>query len=149
MVREEKTMTRGEAVDFLEKCRWWFEPFTSEKEKWNEALDVAIEALTQDSRKFTQDLISRQDAFRTYQVKVCHGVACSECQMIEADGTCRIEAWLKDLSSADRPKGKWLSGDCKGAHCSVCDEYTPFTTAGRSYPFCPNCGAKMGGGPND
>ena len=52
-------MTRKEVVDFLEKCRWWFEPFTSEKEQWNEALDIAIEALTQES---TQDLISRQDA---------------------------------------------------------------------------------------
>lgn len=55
-------MTRGEAADFLEKCRWWFEPFTSEKEQWNEALDIAVEALTQYSRKVTQDLISRQDA---------------------------------------------------------------------------------------
>jgi len=39
-------MTKGEVVDFLEKCRWWFEPFTSEKEQWNEALDIAIEALS-------------------------------------------------------------------------------------------------------
>lgn len=40
-------MTRGEATDFLEKCRYWFVSYTSEKEKWNEAIDMAIEALTE------------------------------------------------------------------------------------------------------
>ena len=39
------TMTRGEATDFLEKCRYWFMPYTSEEDAWNEALDMAIEAL--------------------------------------------------------------------------------------------------------
>ncbi len=36
---------------------------------------------------------------------------------------------------------RWLSGDCKGAHCSYCEEYTPFIYG--SYNYCPNCGAKM------
>ena len=35
----------------------------------------------------------------------------------------------------------WLSGDCKGAHCSNCEEYTPFVYG--AYNFCPNCGADM------
>lgn len=38
-------MTIEEASDFLEKCRRWFEPYTSEKKMWNEALDMAIQAL--------------------------------------------------------------------------------------------------------
>lgn len=37
----------------------------------------------------------------------------------------------------------WLSGDCKGAHCSNCEEYTPFVYG--AYNFCPNCGADMRG----
>ena len=39
------TMTKGEAMGFLEKCRYWFMPYTSEEDTWNEALDMAIEAL--------------------------------------------------------------------------------------------------------
>lgn len=42
---EVKMMNRREAADFLDKCRWWFEPYTSVPEKWNEAIDMAIEAL--------------------------------------------------------------------------------------------------------
>ena len=38
------TMTKGEAINFLEKCRW-FIPYTSEADAWDEALDMAIEAL--------------------------------------------------------------------------------------------------------
>ena len=59
-------MKKDEAIDFLEKCRWWFEPYTSEEEKWNDALDMAIEALTHEIHTETHgvcsDLISRQDA---------------------------------------------------------------------------------------
>ncbi len=36
---------------------------------------------------------------------------------------------------------KWLNGDCKGAHCSNCKEYTPFIEG--YYDYCPRCGAKM------
>lgn len=43
-----QSMNRQEAADFLDKCRWWFEPYTCEKDKWNEALDMAIEALQDD-----------------------------------------------------------------------------------------------------
>ena len=35
----------------------------------------------------------------------------------------------------------WLSGDCKGAHCSNCEEYTAFIYG--NYDYCPHCGAKM------
>lgn len=121
------------------------------------ALDMAIEALTNADPNADQhvqhvgcvDLISRQDAFRTYQVKVCHGVACSECQIIEADGTCRIEAWLKDIPSADRPTGHIVT-KCNGefrptvwAECSECGE--PIDPWDK---FCRHCGARMKGNAN-
>ena len=38
-------ITKGEAIGFLDKCRYWFMPYTSEEDTWNEALDMAIEAL--------------------------------------------------------------------------------------------------------
>ncbi len=100
-------MTRGEVADFLEKCRWWFEPFTSEKEQWNEALDMAIEALQQvtgklnnrdDSlltadaeavkeRKSKLDLISRQDAIEAFAdmregYPVVHGDMLSDADVV-------------------------------------------------------------------
>ena len=53
-------MTKKEAVNFLEKCRRWFEPYTSEKEEWNEVLDMAIKALQNDVNDYSNDLISRQ-----------------------------------------------------------------------------------------
>lgn len=52
-------MTREETIGFLDKCRWWFEPYTSEEEKLGEAIDMAIEAL---SAEPSGDLISRQAA---------------------------------------------------------------------------------------
>ena len=47
------------------------------------------------------------------------------------------------ISRQSRPviHANWLSGDCKGAHCSNCEEYTPFVYG--AYNFCPNCGADM------
>lgn len=41
----EKKLTKPEAIFYLKRCKDWFPPFTPEVEKWNEALDEAIEAL--------------------------------------------------------------------------------------------------------
>ena len=56
-------MTNEEAMDFLEKCRYWFMSYISEEDKWNEALDMAIEAM---QAKTYGDLISRQDALKPF-----------------------------------------------------------------------------------
>ena len=47
-----------------------------------------------------------------------------------------------------RPKGRWVMKEtmirspyAKNAYCSECLEETNFT-----HNYCPNCGAKMGGG---
>ena len=65
MVREEIAMTREEAIEIL--CAYGV---PQDEKGFREALDIAIEALTQDSRKFTQestqDLISRQDALKPF-----------------------------------------------------------------------------------
>lgn len=56
-------MTREEAIEVLRNTAWF--GFDKDREATEEAVDMAIEALTQDSRKVTkestQDLISRQD----------------------------------------------------------------------------------------
>ena len=58
-------MTREEAIDIL------FGVIAANSEEENEALDMAIEALTQDSRKVTQestqDLISRAEAIEAVE----------------------------------------------------------------------------------
>lgn len=41
-------MTKEEVIEFLDKCREWFEPYTAEKEKWNEVIDIVIKYLRKD-----------------------------------------------------------------------------------------------------
>lgn len=74
---------------------------------------------------------------------------CRNGVVFESDGWCHAydsdwwNAEYKELSRQSRPviHANWLSGDCKGAHCSNCEEYTPFVYG--AYNFCPNCGADM------
>lgn len=65
-------MNRREAADFLDKCRWWFEPYTCEKDKWNEALDMAVEALRTGTWRWV-------DFWKKDRARVKHGIQCSEC----------------------------------------------------------------------
>lgn len=59
---------------------------------------------------------------------------------------------LMELPSAEaRPTGEWIDIDnyYRMATCSHCHKVTMFEKWGeyiRPYNFCPNCGAKMGGG---
>ena len=48
------------------------------------------------------DLISRHEALKGYQ-SVCKGITCYECRAKDADGTCRLESFINNLPSADRP----------------------------------------------
>ena len=119
-------MTRKEAVDFLEKCRWWFEPFTSEKEQWNEALDIAIEALTQES---TQDLISRQDAIRAvFNTSIpfsATGRTARQMKGLKRDAV----GMIKSLPSAN-PR-------TEGVLCALADRTCPFQ--GKEFAWCLTC----------
>ena len=48
------------------------------------------------------DLISRQDALKTYQNIVCKGICCADCRAVDRDGNCAVEDWLKSLQSAQQ-----------------------------------------------
>lgn len=52
-----------------------------------------------------------------------------------------IESIRHGIVLPDVIHAKWLNGDCKGAHCSNCKEYTPFIEG--YYDYCPRCGADM------
>lgn len=61
-----------------------------------------------------------------------------------------MRGYLAGRSSADRPTGEWVDIDnyYRMATCSRCHKVTMFEKWGeytRSYNYCPNCGAKMGG----
>jgi len=43
--------------------------------------------------------------------------------------------------------GRWLSTDTNICECSVCHTCEPYMF--REFDWCPNCGAKMGGGEVD
>ena len=83
-------ITKGEAIGFLDKCRYWFMPYTSEEDTWNEALDMAIEAL---------------------QTEV---VRCKDCE--HRDEKCGMgeHRWCKILKMSTVPNGFCSYGEPKG-----------------------------------
>lgn len=49
----------------------------------------------------------------------------------------------------ERPQGEWYYNYQNGWHCSICHESVkdmPTVMGKANFAFCPNCGAKMGGG---
>lgn len=58
-----------------------------------------IEALKQVP---SEDCVSRKEILKGYQ-SVCKDIACHECRAKDADGTCRLESFINNLPSADRP----------------------------------------------
>ena len=120
-------MTKAEAIAMLKRIQ--------EPEAWEpqinqaafEALDMAIEALSQES---SEDVISRQAAI---------DVASGYCH------PANIADELRKLPSAqpERIRGRWIEKpNVHGvAYCSLCD-YELHTN---DTNFCPNCGADMRG----
>ena len=51
------------------------------------------------------DLISRQEALKTYQNIVCKGICCADCRAVDRDGNCVVEDWIESLPSAQQ----WIS----------------------------------------
>lgn len=47
----EKKLTKPEVIFYLKRCKDWFPPYTPEVEKWNEAIDKAIEALKEETKE--------------------------------------------------------------------------------------------------
>ena len=52
---------------------------------------------------------------------------------------------IKSAPIIEPKRGEWRSGDCKGAHCSECEEYFSFAPRWKPFNYCPNCGADMRG----
>lgn len=50
------------------------------------------------------DLISRQEALKTYQDIVCKGICCADCRAVDRDRNCVVEDWLKALP----PANQWI-----------------------------------------
>ena len=54
------------------------------------------------------DLINGREMLKRYQEDLCYGIACKECSMCTEDGGCRVEEWIDNFPSADRPQGEWI-----------------------------------------
>lgn len=95
--------------------------------------------------------MTREEAYTTIKENLCamcaYGSQCMElCDIRSCDNRDAIKALEQEpikptVESRPVIHANWLSGDCKGAHCSNCEEYTPFVYG--AYNFCPNCGADM------
>lgn len=119
------------------------------EEAEQEAFDMAIEALTQDLRKVTQesDLISRQgaiDAVIAEGRSVDSRYLEAERIVYESDA---VEA-LSMLPSANRPTGVWELDDLIGWKCTNCGRHIVLNINEHG-KFCPNCGAKMKNGDSE
>ena len=93
------------------------------------------------------DLINGRDMLKRYQEDLCYGIACKDCSMCTEDGGCRVEEWIDNFPSADRPQGEWIEvTNGRGGHeCSNCHAYAPSYMNGDEHlsDYCPNCGARM------
>jgi hypothetical protein len=57
------------------------------------------------------DLINGREMLKRYQEDLCYGIACKDCSMCTEDGGCRVEEWIDNFPSADRPQGYWTKTD--------------------------------------
>lgn len=116
-------MNRQEALSFLDKCRWWFEPYTGDPKKWHEAVNMAIEAL-----QFQDIMINNpKTAKPTPEV-------CKNCKDNKQDD------WIPVGETSFLQAGEYLA-------TAVCDNgatftdkfgYTPTTDGGWYDPETPN-----------
>ena len=84
------------------------------------------------------DLIRRSDAIKAVEER-----------SFAVRDSYTVKAIIRNVPSADRPKGKWIGvTNGRGGHeCSNCHEYAPSYMSGDEHlsDFCPHCGAKMKG----
>ena len=106
-------MTKGEAIGFLDKCRYWFMPYTSEEDTWNEALDMAIEALSADA--------VMRDA--------------------TAEERSSVQKYIDSIST-EVVQGEWIRVGHDIYECSLCHQNV-MTKDIDCYAYCHRCGAKM------
>ena len=99
------------------------------------------------------DLIRRSDAIEAIEGVDWYHQNSRNKDMVNGANSDEHQAWykaddvykaLKEVPSADRPRGEWKPLRGRYAECSVCEEsyYMPHL---RWSNYCPNCGAKMDG----
>ncbi len=121
-------MNREQAIFYIKELQ---KTYASMDKKVAEAIDIAMEALSED--------ISEDG---TLKVNVS-----------DASKVKRVMVWGEEsggLYYPDRPKGEWIEvTNGRGGHeCSNCYAYAPSYMSGDEHlsDFCPNCGADMRGG---
>lgn len=132
-------MTKAEATYFLEKCRYWFMPYTSEEDIWNEALDMAIEALSKPNYETdtevrlavtdrNKDKVVLWDAFGEVEYYPNGEINCVHCPHYyeTEDDTgvhshCGSHGRLIDADALALDKIRWRL--CLGLDCSLCPFY--------------------------
>jgi hypothetical protein len=124
----------------------------------SEALDMAVEALEQES---CEDCISREPFTDS---TICEGFSCNECSFNRKnEGGCILEERVKALPPVT-PKPKtghweWVQYDYNSKlgdwHCSECRSVVMECVSKEEkggiplYKYCPQCGAKMSEIPTD
>ena len=89
----------------------------------------------------SEDVISRRETLKGYQ-SVCKDIACHECRAKDVDGTCRLESFINNLPSTDRPTGHWIENDNGTFSCSNCQSWIP-KEQHHYARHCLYCGARM------
>ena len=150
-------MKKEEAIKRFQRMKKVLSIPNSDAERTIEAIDMAIEALSNYTTKKPNDeveqkndvvaeptdLVSRADAIKAIESRQTE-------QWIDADvdynnGLESAVAEIKALPSADRPSGEWIKHNDRCSiifyyTCSECGEIESGTP-----PYCRKCGAKMGG----
>ena len=151
-------MTRAEAIKVLKRMKY---PYNCNKRKMiisdvnrdNEALDMAIQALSQEP---CDDAISREYLKKIAQSEGAYGYVSAHDIATAPSVTQKSDKYRKE---AKRWKNKWLKSQKSGkwiikeryyhdtvtAECSECHREVEIPTCMEElmYDFCPMCGAKM------
>lgn len=138
-------MTREEAIGILNETQViYFAP--NGKKKVQEALDMAIENLSEPSKvdyrtdesanigTEVNDLISREDAVKVVEQMLGD---------VSEEVVIKINCLTGYVPTADRPHGVWH--DSFGfAHCSLCGFGVPRPIGKQTnFNYCPKCGARL------
>ena len=113
-----------------------------------EALDMAIEALSQES---SEDVISRQAAIEVIEAVLPVDPMKSEYAKGITCGAALAKTYVEQLPSTqtERKKGKWIpvTNGRGGFECNRCHCYAPSYQDGVEWlsAFCPSCGCRMEG----
>lgn len=137
-------MTREEAIKILKAIRVYECYPKSASEETKEAIDMAIEALSEPTCKRCTNLINKEDAIDALDEFIKPFVGLIGDMGAAINGAREV---IKDIPSTNRPMGEWIN---KGmyAECSICGAHSGIQFDGvepipLKTKFCHNCGAEM------